>query len=275
MEIILWSLAVLGGLGILFGIGLGVASKKLAVEVDQRVIDIRENLPGANCGGCGFPGCDGFAAALVKGEAEPSGCSVCSKEAASKIGEILGVEVTQGVRKVARILCQGDEGHCGNKAEYDGVMDCRAAMLVAGGFRKCKFGCIGLGTCAAVCPFGAIVLGDDGIARIDEEQCTGCGKCVEACPQHGIVLMDETVDTYLACRNTDFGKAVISVCSAGCIGCKMCAKVCPEGAIEIVNNLPVIDQEKCTGCGLCKEKCKPGCLIGGTPREEMKEAVNA
>ena len=261
MEIIIWSLTVIGGLGILFGVGLGIASKKLAVEVDERVAEIRELLPGANCGGCGYPGCDGFADALVKGDAQPSGCSACSKDNLERIGEVLGVKVEASAKKVARVLCQGDCNACKDKAEYDGVQDCKAAALVAGGFKQCKVGCLGLGTCAKVCPFDAIKIGPGGIATIDEEACTGCGNCAEACPMHGIVIMEQEKPVYVACRNHDFGKAVMNVCTAGCIGCKLCEKVCPEEAITMVDNLPVIDYEKCVGCGLCATKCKPGCIV--------------
>ena len=144
---------------------------------------------------------------------------------------------------------------------------------MAGGFKMCRVGCLGLGTCAKVCPFGAIKIGENGIAEIDEELCTGCGKCAEECPQHGIVIMEQSRPVYAACRNRDFGKAVLNVCTAGCIGCKLCAKTCPEGAIVMENNLPVFDYEKCIGCGACAEKCKPGCVtfLGGAA-EEAREA---
>jgi len=172
------------------------------------------------------------------------------------------------------VLCQGDKDNCRDKAAYDGLMDCKAAALVAGGFKMCKVGCLGLGTCAKVCPFGAIKVGPRGVAEIDEEVCTGCGLCAQACPMHGIVIMPKRVTTYVACRNADFGKKVSSVCTSGCIGCKLCAKVCPEGAITIENNLPVIDSEKCTGCGLCAQKCRPGALLlaGTQPAAEEETA---
>ena len=261
METIIWSVVVIGGLGILFGAGLGIAAKKLAVQKDERVDQVRELLPGANCGGCGFPGCDGFAVALVEGKAKPGGCSVCSAQANAQISEILGVAVEAGEPRVARVLCQGDCDNCMDKAAYDGVMDCKAAALVTSGFKACSVGCLGLGTCAKVCPFEAIKIGKNGIAYIDEESCTGCGKCVEECPKQGIALFPKSVKTYVACRNQQFGKAVLSVCKAGCIGCKLCAKSCPEQAIEMKDNLPVIDYEKCTGCGICAAKCKPGAIV--------------
>ena len=138
-EPIIWSIVVLGGLGAVFGIMLGVASKKFAVEKDEKVVLVRENLPGANCGGCGFPGCDGLAEALGAGKAEVSACAVLSADKAKDIAEILGVSVGEMKPKVARIMCLGSEGHCKNKFEYDGALDCRAAYSIVGGFKACLF----------------------------------------------------------------------------------------------------------------------------------------
>ncbi len=271
MDAIIWSVVVLSGLGIILGLGLGIASKKLAIQTDERVSQIREYLPGANCGGCGFPGCDGLAAALAKGQAAPGACSACSKENLDKIGTILGVAVEVGPKKVAKVLCNGGSGNCRDKAAYDGEMDCKAAALVAGGFKSCSVACLGLGTCAKVCPFGAIKIGEDKLAYVDEEVCTGCGRCAEECPQHVIAILPESTAAYVACRNRNLGKAVVNVCTVGCIGCKLCEKVCPEQAITMEQNLPVIDYEKCTGCGLCAAKCRPGCIISTVKTQE--EAV--
>lgn len=261
MEAIIWSLAVIGGLGIVFGLLLGVASKKLAVKVDERVEQVRELLPGANCGGCGQPGCDGFASALVEGKASVGNCSACSAENAQKIGEILGVSVEIGEKKVARILCQGDNDACAERFTYEGVKDCRAAVLVAGGNKACRVGCIGFGSCAKVCPFGAITLDEKGIAAIDEEACTGCGKCVEACPQNGIVIMNASQKVYVACRNCQPGREVKDICAKGCIGCGICEKNCPFDAIHVENNLAKIDYDKCKSCGICVKKCPKGCIL--------------
>ena len=205
--VIVYSIIVIAVLGIIFGIGLSIAAQKLAVPVDDRVEQVRELLPGANCGGCGFPGCDGFADAVVSGNAKP------------------------GARKVARVICQGGNGVCGNKGEYKGAMDCRSAAIVAGGFRNCSVACLGLGTCASVCKFGAISVGEDGVAKVNEKLCVGCGACVENCPVHSIMLVPEDAEAYVMCHNPGMGKPVMSVCSNGCIGCKLCAKTCPNGAI--------------------------------------------
>lgn len=252
---ILLPVAAIGGLGLILGLGLSVASKLLAVKVDPNIAKVRELLPGANCGGCGFPGCDGFAEALVNGEAEVGKCTVLSAENLAVIAKILGVEATAGERRVARVLCRGDEENCSTKYEYFGLSDCRAAAMLAGGPSSCRFACVGLLTCAKVCPFGAIYLNEHGIAEVDESRCTGCGKCAEACPKDAIVVMPERNEVYINCRNTGKGKDVMSVCKAGCIACGLCARKCPEGAITMVDNLPVYDYEKCTGCGVCAVVC--------------------
>ncbi len=265
MEPIIWSIVVLGGLGALFGIMLGVASKKFAVEKDERVVAVRELLPGANCGGCGFPGCDGFADALVKGDAKVPDCAVLNADGVAGIAQVLGVEASAAKPRVARIMCLGSEGHCANKFEYDGAQDCRAAYAVASGYKACRFGCLGLGTCAKVCKFGAINMGPDGIGFIDENKCTGCGRCVEQCPLASITVMERDVDVYVACTNQDKGKAVSQNCTAGCIGCGICAKNCPFEAITMVNNLPVMDYDKCRSCWICVEKCPRKCILTTKP----------
>jgi len=260
LELIIWPAVALGGLGLLFGLGLAVAAKKFAVAADPNIEKVRALLPGANCGACGYPGCDGFAKALCQGGTEISKCNACSTENAEKIAALLGQEAPAGEKKVARILCRGDNSHGIRKYDYLGISDCRAAALIAGGPKVCPDGCIGLGTCVSVCPFGAIKINDRGIAEVDEEKCTGCGKCVEACPKNVIRLMDRDIRVYIACRSVEKGRKVTTACKAGCIGCGLCAKACPFGAITMVNNLPVIDYDKCRQCGICAEKCPRGTI---------------
>ncbi|MGI6152536.1 MAG: 4Fe-4S binding protein [Christensenellaceae bacterium] len=269
-EPVVWSIIVLGGLGAAFGAMLGVAAKKFAVKKDERFEQIREYLPGANCGGCGYPGCDGFGMAVVEGKAEVSGCAVLSPENAKIIADILGVSVGEMKPKVARIMCVGSNGHNVNKFEYNGAQDCRAAYATAAGFKACRFACLGLGTCAKVCKFGAITMGKEGIAYIDEDKCTGCGRCVEQCPRDSIAVLDRDVDVYAGCTNKDKGKPVTEVCTAGCIGCGICAKSCPFGAIVMEDNLPVIDPEKCRSCWVCVEKCPRKCMLSTQP-DKMAE----
>lgn len=265
LEPIIWSIVVLAGLGAVFGIMLGVASKKFAVKKDERVDKVRECLPGANCGGCGLPGCDGFADAVVKGEVEVSACAVISAESAKEIGAILGVDVGEHKPKVARIMCLGSTGYNFDKFDYNGAMDCRAVHATAMGHKACRFACLGMGTCAKVCKFGAISMGESGIAHIDEDKCTGCGTCVDQCPKSTISVMDKDINVYAACMNKDKGKPVMEVCKIGCIGCGICAKNCPFEAITMENNLPVIDYEKCRQCKVCVEKCPRKCIVTTQP----------
>ena len=266
-EIIL-PFAALGGLGLVLGLGLAVASKLLAVKVDPNIEKVRDLLPGANCGGCGYPGCDGFAKSVVEGEAEVGKCTVLSDDNLNAIADLLGVEASIGKRRVARVLCRGDEENCGHKFEYFGVSDCRAAAMLAGGPASCRFACVGLLTCAKACPFDAIYLNEHGIAAVHEDRCTGCGRCAEACPKDAIQVMDEDNIVYINCRNTDKGKAVMSVCKAGCIGCGLCAKKCPHGALTMVDNLPVFDYDKCRNCGVCAVVCPKGSIAMKEPITE-------
>jgi electron transport complex protein RnfB len=269
MDIVWWSIIALGGIGAAFGFLLAIASKKFAVKKDEKVEAVRELLPGANCGGCGFPGCDGFAEALVRGDAKIANCAVLGVPAAGEIAEILGVSAGDIRPRAARIMCLGKEG-CVNKFEYNGAKDCRAAMAVAGGFKNCRYACLGLGTCANACKFDAIRMDEQGIAEIDLTKCTGCGACVEACPQNTIAVLDLDIDYYTACRNPEKGKAVTSVCSVGCISCGLCAKKCPFGAITMVDNLPVIDYGKCRECGVCMEVCPRHTIVRTKP---VKRAI--
>lgn len=265
---IIWPVAALGGLGLVMGLGLAIASKIFAVQVDPNIEKIRDLLPGANCGGCGFPGCDGFAKAVAEGEVNVSKCVALPSENLDAISELLGVSAQAEEKKVARVLCRGDSENCISRYKYSGISDCRAAAMLAGGPSSCRFGCVGLLTCAKSCPFGAITLSDKGIATIDEDKCTGCGTCVDACPKNGIVLMPKKNDVYVCCRTTDKGKAVTLACKAGCIGCSLCAKKCPEGAITMQDNLPVIDYNKCTGCGTCADVCPKDVIVVSKPKPE-------
>ncbi|MCR5692310.1 MAG: RnfABCDGE type electron transport complex subunit B [Eubacterium sp.] len=255
MNTILMSVIVLAVLGVLIGLLLGVAGKVFAVETDERVEAVRECLPGNNCGGCGYPGCDGLAEAIVKGEAEVNACPVGGAAVAAKIGEILGVSADATEKKVAYVKCSGTCDKAGSKYEYTGELDCKSAVLAPGqGDKACSYGCLGLGSCVEACQFGALEI-KDGIAQVNPEACVACGKCVEACPKNLIDLIPYKRSYVVACASQDKGKDVMAVCKAGCIGCGICAKQCHFDAITIENNLAVIDPDKCKGCSLCAQKC--------------------
>ena len=258
---LLLSLGCMGTLGVVFGVGLAVAAKRFRVEVDPRVDEILEVLPNANCGACGYAGCAGFAAAVVKGEAPVEGCVPGGLECARAVAAILGKEIGEVERRRAVVLCQGGNAEAKREFDYDGVRDCRAAALVAGGPKACKFGCIGLGTCVSVCPFGAIEMGENGLPVISEEKCTGCGLCAKACPVGVISILPSRYRVFLACSNPGRGKEVKAVCTRGCIGCRACVKATKSGAITWGDGLPEIDYEKWTDPDAALEKCPMNCFV--------------
>jgi len=256
MEIIIAAL-VLGGMGILFGLLLTFLSKVFAVPSNPTRDAIRDVLPGANCGGCGYPGCDGCADAIASGKAPVNACPVGGAALGEKIAEIMGVEPADASsRKVARVICQGDLEHCKTKFNYEGIQDCVAASLVNDGNRACKYACLGLGTCVKACNFDAIHIDPHkGIAVVDEDKCVACGKCVEACPKHVLDLHPVTEPVRLLCRAAEEGILVADNCRIGCIGCERCMHACKFGAITMKNHLPVIDMSKCRSCMMCAEAC--------------------
>lgn len=271
MEI-LNSILVLGILGLIFGAVLAYASKKFAVEVDERVEAILEALPGANCGGCGYPGCGGLANAIVEGKAAVNGCPVGGAECASKIGEIMGITAEAGEKIVAKVICKGNCQSAKNKYEYEGISDCRAASVLNGGAKSCKYGCLGLGTCKDVCNFGAIMI-QDGVAVIDEDKCVLCGKCIDVCPKQIIGKKPAKQEVVVECNSRDFGKTVKEKCSVGCIGCGLCVKACKFEAIEFENKIAKILYDKCVGCMACVEKC-PTKVIKGDVSKRVKVTID-
>ncbi len=240
--------------GSLFGVALAVFSKLFYVKSDPRIDEVRSLLPGANCAGCGFASCDACAAAIADGSADTAACTVADDEAHRKIAEVMGVEFKKSVRLRAQVLCSGTSDLARRKYEYSGAADCVAAARLAGGPRECPYGCVGLGTCAAACKFGAIHI-INGVAAIDYNACVGCGSCVKACPKHIIELIPFDAHHWVGCRSLDRGSAVRNYCDVGCIGCKICEKNCPNGAITVTDSVAHINYELCTGCGICEEKC--------------------
>ena len=252
---IILAAVVVGGTGLFIGVFLGIAGKKFAVEVDEREEAILGVLPGNNCGGCGYAGCSGLAAAIVKGEAEVNGCPVGGAPVAEKIGEIMGVSVGSQEKKVAFVKCAGTCEKAKTEYQYTGVQDClMASQMHDGGPKSCNAGCLGFGSCVKACPFDAIHV-VDGIATVDKEVCRACGKCIAACPKHLIELIPYSQKTFVKCNSNEKGKALMEACRVGCIGCKLCEKNCPSGAVTVTNFLAHIDAEKCTNCGICAEKC--------------------
>ena len=247
--------AVVGILGILIGVFLGIASEKFKVEVDEKEILVRNELPGNNCGGCGYAGCDALAKAIAAGQAEVGACPVGGASTAEKIGAIMGVAGGTTEKKVAFVKCKGTCDKTKVQYNYYGVDDCKKVSVVPGaGEKACTYGCMGYGSCVKACAFDAIHV-VDGVAVVDKEKCVACGKCVSSCPNHLIELVPYKAEHLVQCSSHDKGKDVKSVCESGCIGCTLCTKQCEFDAIHMENNLAVIDYEKCTNCGKCAEKC--------------------
>ena len=276
---ILIAIAILGGLGLVFGLVLAAASKVFYVETDPRLDQLNECLPGANCGGCGFAGCGAYAEAVLKGEAPVGKCASGGNEAAKAMAAIMGVEAGEVARKVALVRCSGArtydaEGNLTKgakmKATYEGFHDCLAASKVGGsGPLSCKFGCLGYGSCTKVCKYGAISV-KNGVAVVDEDLCVGCMACAQVCPRKIITAVEPSQNVIIACNSLAKGAVTNRACTIGCIGCGKCMKNCPNGAITITNNLAQIDYSKCTNCGECAKICPKG-LIKDSNVENLGE----
>lgn len=262
----------MGGMGALFAAGLAVANKKFYVDEDPRIAKILDSLPGANCGGCGLPGCSAFADRVVKGEMTINGCPVCNDDAREAIAAVMGLEATKGEKIVARIMCQGGHYESARKGNYLGLQNCTAANISGGGGKLCLYGCLGYGECVYTCPFDAMTMGSSGLPSIDEEKCTGCGNCVDACPRHVIELHHQATRVFIACRNEDNPKEARSICIKACIGCGICLRGADEGLMTLENNLARIDYQAIGEDSVIPtDKCPTAALIRMevVPREDL------
>lgn len=263
MEGIIIAIVSVTVIGIICAVMLAVASKVMAVKEDERFPAVRECLPGANCGACGYAGCDGYAHALIEADGVKTNLCVPGADGvAKKLSEVLGVAFENVVEKVAVIKCKGDCKATSEKMDYQGIESCKAAKLLFGGTGKCTFGCMGLGDCAEVCPQDAICL-ENGIAHVNTRLCIGCGMCASVCPNKLISIMPDVEKVLVTCSNTEKGAITRKACSHGCIACKKCEKECPVGAVTVVNNLAQIDYDKCTNCGHCAQVCPTHCIMIG------------
>ena len=254
MNIIWITTLVIAVIALLVAIGLVFTGKKFAVAVDERVVAIREKLPGNNCGACGYAGCDALAAAISAGDAPVNACPVGGAPVAEEIGNIMGTTAGAMERKTAFVACKGTCDVTKNQGNYIGIQDCRAAVLSGMNVTDCNYGCLGFGSCAEVCPEQAISV-QNGVAVVNRSRCVSCGLCVKACPRGLISLIPESKVVRVQCSNKDKGPQVKKVCSAGCIGCGICAKQCESEAIEFSGTLARVNPEKCTLCGKCAAKC--------------------
>lgn len=254
MNDILIAVAIIGGIGLIGGILLAVISHFCDTgEANERLAEIRDALPGANCGACGYAGCDSYAEAVENGSAEPNLCAPGGKDAAIKLSEILGVEI-ELIQKVARVNCNGCNDNAEKKYNYTGLQSCKAAAALGGGMKSCDFACLGLGDCQSVCEFGAISV-KDGVATVNEELCGGCGLCAKTCPKQVISVVPKKNSAVIPCSNKQKGGVARKNCKAACIGCSACVRACEFGAVKVENFLATVDAEKCTACGKCADVC--------------------
>lgn len=242
-------------ISVIIGIALSMAEKIFHVEVNEQEVAVREALPGSNCGGCGYAGCDALAKAIAEGSAPVTACPVGGKPVAEEIAKIMGQEVGEMERKVAYVRCSGTSDMKQVDYQYIGIESCAYAAKMPGSSPyACKYGCLGYGSCAKVCPERAIRIIDKK-AVVDEELCIACGKCIKACPHDLIELVPAASTHRVQCISLAKGKEVMNACKAGCIGCGLCAKNCPSDAIVMEDNIAKIDYSKCVHCGVCAEKC--------------------
>lgn len=252
---------LIGCVGLFVGLFLGIAGIKFAVEVDPREEQVLAELPGNNCGGCGYAGCSGLAAAIAKGEAPVNACPVGGDAVGAKVAEIMGVEAESGDKMVAFVKCQGTCEKAHQDYDYVGAENCAMLAFVPnGGPKTCNHGCLGFGNCVKACPFDAIHV-VDGVAVVDKDACKACGKCIEACPKNLIELVPYASEIHVSCSSTDKGPVAMKACDVACIGCGICVKNCPAEAVTVTDFLAKIDYSKCTNCGTCKEKCPKKAIV--------------
>lgn len=252
---------VVGGAGLACAAALAAAARMLAVREDPRVRELLDILPGANCGACGCAGCEGYAQALVAGGAPVNLCTPGGEEVACAVAALLGVDAQPVERKVAIVLCGGDDTMAGRRFAYNGVADCRAADAIGGGDKRCRYGCLGYGSCSQACPVGAIEITDEHLAIVHSDLCIGCGLCVDACPRSIIKLVPASSRIHVLCSSKDKGAVVKRACAAGCTGCGLCVKLAGNGAIRIQDRLAVIDYSKNLTANTIAERCPSNCIV--------------
>ncbi len=259
MIVIITIVLVMGMMGLLFGTVLALANRRLAVQMNPLIHKVEDVLPKGQCGACGYPGCQAYAKAVVMEDSiAPNLCIPGKAEVAKKVAELTGKKTNIVESKVATICCSNPISTAKKLYNYYGIKDCVAASILHLGPKYCKYGCIGLGTCASQCPFGAIKIKENGLPQVDSKKCTGCGKCEVSCPKQVIKLNLSDSKVLVTCSSQDKGAVAKKSCEVACIGCGLCKNSCPYNAIKIENNLAAIDAhiciEKCTD-PVCVDKC--------------------
>jgi RnfABCDGE-type electron transport complex B subunit len=271
MEILI-PVLILGSLGLIFGAGLAIASKSLAVKTDTRLEAIHGLLPGSNCGACGGAGCFGFAESLLSGKLPLEACKVSTEAVKERIAGLLGTKFEKKIKTVAVLHCNGGKNRVKDRFVYQGIEDCILANLVLGGQKECVWGCLGFATCVKVCPFGAITMSEEKLPLIRQDKCKACGKCVKACPKHLFSLIPVAQSIYVACSSHDPGKDTKAVCPVGCISCGICTKV-KDSPFYLKDNLSYIDYKNATHKEALQEaraKCPTKCILS---RERIAQSI--
>ena len=253
---------ILGGVGLVFGVFIAIANKRLWVWEDPRIDIVAQMLPNANCGACGLPGCRAFAEQAVEGKVTPAQCTVSGEVARGQIADFLGVDAGEAVKNVARLLCAGGSDVAGYQAEYRGLLTCEAAAAVAGGGKGCAWGCLGLADCERVCDFDAIQMSVTGLPVVDIEKCTACGDCVEACPKALFELRPVNAGLLVQCRNLIGGDDVLEQCKVACTACGKCVQDAAEGLITVASGVAVVNYDNIALADpRAVERCPTGAIV--------------
>ncbi len=260
MNIVLIAVILLGVIGGVSAIILYIVARQFKIVEDVRIDQVEELLPAANCGGCGYPGCRGFAEACVKADSLSGlNCPVGGDKVMAAVATFLGKTVMASAPKVAVVRCNGS---CLNRKRtniYDGAGNCAVESSLYAGDTDCSYGCLGHGDCVVSCAFDAMRMNPDTLLpEVIEEKCTACGACVRACPKFIIELRKKGPRSrriYVDCVNKDNGSIARSACDVACISCAKCQKICPFDAISISNNLAYIDYNMCRLCRKCVDVC--------------------
>ena len=259
---ILEAVLILGGVGLVFGVFIAIANKRLWVWEDPRIDVVAQMLPNANCGACGLPGCRAFAEQAVAGKVTPAQCTVSGEAAREQIAGFLGVDAGEAVKNVARLLCAGGSDVAGYQAEYRGLPTCAAAAAVAGGGKGCAWGCLGLADCERVCTFDAIHMSETGLPVVDVDKCTACGDCVEACPKSLFELRPVNAGLLVQCRNLICGDDALEQCRVACTACGKCVQDAADGLISVASGVAVLNYDKIAFAEpRAAERCPTGAIV--------------